>query len=454
MRGEGAVDLRAMKARPVPEWFPDAKLGIFVTWTPATVPAFAPLTDDPFALARAHGWEHALANTPYVEWYQNSLAIEGSPVQRHHGEHWPGVTYDDFVARFVEATEHWQPADWGELFHTCGARYVVLITKHHDGVTLWPSRTPNPYRTGWSTRRDCVSELAAEVRGRGMRFGVYYSGGLDWTFGGPPITSVEAMIAAIPQSEEYCAYADAHWRELIELVHPDMLWNDIAYPTAADAPQLFADFYRANPDGVVNDRFDLLGVHAGLAHADFVTPEYSSTAETPKRMFEVCRGIGRSFGYNAWEDEDDYLDPDELVRMFVDIVARGGNLLLDVGPTATGEIPTAQVRRLQALGWWLATNGEAIYATRPWTRSSGTTTEGLDVRYTSSGERVFAILLGTPPTREVELDVRPATGATVRVLGDRVDADWVPTDRGCRVTLPVPLAAAPAHTFAIERVAG
>ena len=446
--------LAQMQARSLPEWFPDAKLGIFVHWTAATVPAFAPLTDDPFALGREHGWEYAIANSPYVEWYQNSLAIEGSPVQRHHAEHWPGVTYDDFVARFVEANEHWRPDAWGDLFASAGARYVVFVTKHHDGVTLWPSRTPNPHKAAWSTRRDCVSELAAEVRTRGLRFGVYYSGGLDWTFGGLPMTSVGTMIAAIPQTEEYCAYADAHWRELIELVDPDVLWNDIAYPSKANPFRLFADFYRAKPDGVVNDRFDVFGVQAGTAHADFVTPEYSSAEDTPTRMFEVTRGIGRSFGYNAWEGEADYLDPDELVRMFVDIVARGGNLLLNVGPTATGEIPTAQARRLQALGWWLAVNGEAIYATRPWTRVAGTTADGHDVRYTSSGERVFAIVLGTPPTREVELDVRPATGATVRVLGDRVDAEWVPTDRGCRVTLPVPLAPAPAHTFAVDRVAG
>ncbi len=446
-------DLDSLRSHPLPDWYRDAKLGIFVHWTAATVPAFAPLVDDPFTLGRERGWEYAMSHSPYVEWYQNSLAIEGSPVARHHAEHWPGVGYDEFVRRFVAASELWEPQRWAELFAAAGARYVVFVTKHHDGVTLWPSRTPNPFRAGWHTRRDCVGELADAVRAAGLRYGVYYSGGLDWTFGGLPLDSFEAMIRAIPTSPEYCAYADAHWRELMERVDPDVLWNDIAYAPGANAPQLFADYYNTRPDGVVNDRFDVIGVRAGTAHADFVTPEYTSTPDSPAGMFEVCRGIGRSFGYNAWEGEDDYLDPDELVRMFVDIVARGGNLLLNVGPTATGEIPTAQAQRLHALGWWLAANGEAIHGTRPWTRPEGVTDEGLPVRFTCSGPAVHAIVLGTPAGREVELDVRPATDATVRLLGTRADLVWTASDHGCRVELPVPLPAGPAHAFRISRVA-
>lgn len=449
--GPYTADLASVASHPLPTWFPDAKLGIFVHWTAATVPAFAPLTDDPFTLGRERGWDHAFAHSPYVEWYQNSLAIAGSPVSRHHAEHWPGVSYDEFVRRFVAATEHWDPGLWADLFAAAGARYVVFVTKHHDGVTLWPSSTPNPHRADWSTRRDCVGELAAAVRARGLRYGVYYSGGLDWTFGGLPITSFEALLRAVPSSPEYCAYVDTHWRELIDRVGPDVLWNDIAYPRAANGPQLVADYYNAHPDGVVNDRFDVIGVVQGTAHADFVTPEYSSTPDTPGRMFEVCRGIGRSFGYNAWEGDGDYLDPDELVRFFVDIVARGGNLLLNVGPTATGEIPAAQARRLAALGSWLRVNGEAIYGTRPWERTAGTTGDGHEVRYTRRDRTVYAIVLGTPVGRSVELDLRPAPGATVRRLGDLVGCEWEPSERGCRVQLPVPIAPGPAHAFAIDR---
>lgn len=448
--------LATLRARPVPEWFRDAKLGIFVHWTAATVPAFAPVTDDPFKLAAEHGWQRAFSHSPYVEWYQNSLSIDGSPVARHHAEHWPGVEYPEFVRRFAHAAEAWDPDAWAALFSSVGARYVVFVTKHHDGVTLWPSRTPNPHHDGWSLRRDAVCELADAVRRRGLRYGVYYSGGLDWSFGGLPIDSFEAMILAIPRSAEYAAYADAHWRELIDLVGPDVLWNDIASPPPMDVNRLFADYYRAHPDGVVNDRFDVVGVRAGTAHADFVTPEYSSGPAPEGWMFEVCRGIGHSFGYNAAETDADHLDPDALVRLFVDIVADGGNLLLNVGPTATGEIPAAQASRLHALGWWLARNGDAVFGTRPYEPSRGATVDELPIRYTTrvvdgpAASTVYAIVMGTPSGRYVELDLRPPAGSVVTRLGDRSALGWQPTDHGCRLELPTPLAVAPAHAFAIR----
>jgi alpha-L-fucosidase len=447
-------EVASLQTRQLPDWFRDAKLGIFVHWTAATVPAFAPLSPDPFTMAAEHGWEHALAHSPYVEWYQNSLSIEGSPVALHHAQHWPGVPYDEFVRRFREAVEQWDPAPWAELFSAAGAGYCVFVTKHHDGVTLWPSSTPNPHRgSGWSTRRNCVRELADAVRHTGLRYGVYYSGGLDWTFGGLPIDSFPAMIKAIPQSPEYCAYVDAHWRELIDMVEPDVLWHDISYPAGADGPQLMADFYNRNPEGVVNDRHDFMGVAAGTAHADFVTPEYASHKELPSRPFEVCRGIGRSFGYNAFEPDEDHISVTELVRTFVDIVARGGNLLLNVGPTATGEIPDAQAARLLGLGHWIARHREAIVGSRPWERATGTTTDGIDVRYTARPDRpgaIYATLLDTPPAVDVELDVRPPDGGSVRRLGERVDLPWVPTDRGCRIALPVPAAQTPALTFRLS----
>ncbi len=455
--GSYAANLESLSQHPVPEWFRDAKLGIFVHWTAATIPAYAPLTEDPLTVAARDGVEAAMANQPYVEWYQNSIAIPGSPAAEHHATHWPGVGYEHFVERFVAASEAWDPAAWAEQFVRAGATYCVFVTKHHDGVTLWPSTTPNPFHAGWSTRRDCVSELADAVRARRMRYGVYYSGGLDWTFGGLPMHDLASSLAAIPQSPEYCAYADGHWRELIDLVGPDVLWNDIAYAKGANPEQLFADFYEANPDGVVNDRFDTFGVRGGTFHADFVTPEYSAMSDMPGKMFEVCRGIGRSFGYNAWETEADMIPADELIRMFVRIVADGGNLLLNVGPTASGEIPALQASRLDALGTWLAINGEAIYGTRPAERSRGVTGRGQEVRYTTRGTTTYAIV-ADPPTiatagtsaASLELDVRPAVGATIRLLGQRGTLAWAPSEKGCRIELNAAPPASPAIALAID----
>jgi alpha-L-fucosidase len=435
--------------RPLPAWFDDAKLGIFVHWTAAAVPAFAPIMDSPFDLAAGGGgWEEAMRCSPYVEWYQNSIAIEGSPAAIHHAEVHGNRPYDDFVAQFLAGHAGWQPEPWADLFHAAGARYVVLVTKHHDGVLLWPSETRNPHKEDWASQRDLVGELASAVRARDMRFGTYYSGGLDWTFGGLPMTDFQSMFTAIPQTPDYQAYADAHWAELIDRYRPDVLWNDIGYPAAADLDGLFERYYAAVPDGVVNNRFDWMAQTAGAMHCDFVTPEYSTKGD-PARKWESTRGIGTSFGYNREESEDTYLAPDELVRMFVDIVAHGGNLLLNVGPTADGTIPWAQAQRLLALGWWLRTNGEAIHGSRPWTRATGVTGEGHDVRFTRVGESLCAIVQGTPSSDVVELDVAPHPDAAVHLLGHDAPLRWETTATGCRVTLPGRPAEAPALTLRI-----
>ena len=439
-------------SRALPPWFDDAKLGIFVHWTAAAVPAYAPITDSPIDLASGGGgWEEAMRCSPYVEWYQNSIAIEGSPAAAHHAEVHGGRPYDDFVAQFLAGHAVWQPDPWADLFEQAGAKYVVLVTKHHDGVLLWPSAVPNPHKAQWASERDLVGDLAAAVRARRMRFGTYYSGGLDWTFGGLPITDLAAMFRAIPQTAEYLAYAEAHWHELIDRYQPDVLWNDIGYPAAADLPALFERYYEAVPEGVVNNRFDWMGQSSGAVHCDFLTPEYSTTG-SPDRKWESTRGIGTSFGYNRFEPADSYLEPDELVRMFVDVVAHGGNLLLNVGPTADGTIPWVQAQRLLALGWWLRTNGEAIYGSRPWTRAEGQTAEGHPVRFTTRDGAVYAIICDTPTSDVIDLDVRPAPGADVHLLGHDAPLPWSTTRAGCRVTLPGRPAEAPALTLRLSRV--
>ena len=442
--------------RPLPRWFDDAKLGIFVHWTAAAVPAFAPVTDSPFDLAAEGGWEEAMRCSPYVEWYQNSLAIEGSPVREHHREHHGDLPYDAFVEQFLAGLAGWDPGPWAGLFEAAGARYVVLVTKHHDGVLLWPSSQPNPRKDAWGAERDVVGELAAAVRDRGLRFGTYYSGGLDWTFGGLPITDLASMFGAIPQTEEYRAYADAHWRELIDRYRPDVLWNDIGYPASADLDALFEAYYAAVPEGVVNNRFDWLAQSSGTRHCDFTTPEYSTTGD-PHRKWEATRGIGTSFGYNREEGDHTYLSSDALVRMLVEVVAHGGNLLLNVGPTAAGAIPWAQAQRLLALGWWLRTNGPAIYGTRPWHQPEGSTSDGLPVRFTLGGEdqpgaALHAIVLGTPASSAVEL---PEVGgsiapdATVELLGHGAPLPWEARGHGLRVELPGRPAESPALVLRI-----
>ena len=434
--------------RPLPTWFDDAKFGIFVHWTAAAIPAFAPVP----AKDAAHDWFRSMGDSPYVEWYQNSLSIEGSPVHRHHTEHYGDQPYDVFVEQFLDGVPYVDLDAWAELFRAAGAQYVVLVTKHHDGVALWPSAHHNPFKARWQSERDVVGELATAVRRRGMRFGTYYSGGLDWTFGGLPMTDLRSMIAAIPQTPEYLAYADAHWHELVDRYEPCVLWNDIGYPASADLEALFADYYERVPDGVVNNRFDFMQQTSGTIHTDFITPEYTTDADPSGRKWESTRGLGSSFGYNRGEPPDSYLSIDELVRMVVDVTARGGNLLLNIGPAGDGTIPLVQAERVLGLGWWLRANGEAIYGTRSWRVSDGVTGDGdgLDVRFTCRDDDVYAIVLGTPATTTIALpEVTPADGATVELLGHVQPLAWrhAPSGSGIEVDLPTRPPTSPALTF-------
>jgi alpha-L-fucosidase len=129
--------VRALRRRPVPTWWRDAKLGIFVHWTPASVPAFAPTASEIGELF-ASGRPDALASVPYSEWYENSLRFPESPVSAYHREHYGDRPYRAFAEAWERALDQWDPRAWAERFAATGARYVVLVTKHMDGYCLWP----------------------------------------------------------------------------------------------------------------------------------------------------------------------------------------------------------------------------------------------------------------------------------------------------------------------------
>lgn len=412
--------VKQIRSHGAPAWWRDAKLGIFVHWTPASVPAFAPVEGSVAGLL-ASGDREAMSHSPYSEWYENSLRFPSSPAARHHAEHHPGRDYHEFGAEWEAALDRWDPGAWAERFAESGARYVVLVAKHHDGYCLWPTSVANPNRPGWNCRRDVVGELAEAVRAEGLRFGVYYSGGLDWTFNDHPIGTFSDLLTAQPRGD-YVAYAEAQVRELIRLYRPSVLWNDISWPAGAGAlAGLFADYYRAVPEGVVNDRFMpwsalwrfgstalarrvIDGAVARAARTDrgvipprppmydVRTPEYTVFGSIQREPWECVRGIDSSFGHNRASDESRFLARDELLWSLVDIASKGGNLLLNVGPRGEdAAIPERQLLRLEWLGEFTAANGEALFGSRPWVAPSGDA-GGCDVRYTARDQRLFAFL--------------------------------------------------------------
>jgi alpha-L-fucosidase len=394
----------------VPEWFQDAKFGIFIHWGLFSVPAWAPPSGE---LGKVD-WDTWFTNNPYAEWYLNSLRIVGSPTYKHHvATYGKDFDYYQFTDSFNQQSKQWHPDEWASLFRKTGARYVVLVTKHHDGFRLWPSAVTNPHAAGrnLNAQRDIAGELTSAVRSAGMKMGLYYSGGLDWTFTSAPIVHRADLLARVPQSQEYADYADAHWRELTDRYQPSVMWNDISYPKAGKIPEIFAHYYNTVPEGVIDDRF-------GVKFCDYTTPEYAKYDKITPKKWESCRGLGFSFGYNQVEGPEQVIAPDKLIALLVDIVSKNGNLLLNVGPKPNGTISEIQADRLNKLGAWLAVNGEAIYETRPWTKASATGSDGTDVRFTSKGNSLYVVFLNRPAGNTLTVPgVRAAEDMQVAILG-------------------------------------
>ncbi len=443
--------LESLTTHPVPDWFHDAKFGIFVHWSVFSVPGFALPNKKGVGevdYLNAESVARYFKNTPYAEWYWNAISIADSPAQRYHRETYgAGYGYEEFVPQFMRLARGCDLEAWAGLFARAGARYVVFVTKHHDGFLLWPSAHANPHRRAWQSERDFVGELTRAVRARGMRMGLYYSGGIDWTFRRLTIDSVETLIESIPQTPEYARYADAHWRELIARYEPAVLWNDIGYPEKAAPAHLFADYYNRIPDGVVNNRFQL-GAGEGGQHCDFVTPEYIVLDDIQEKKWEANRGIGGSFGFNRAEGDDTLLTAGEIVHLIADVTSKNGNLLLNVGPTANGFVPWAQSSRLVAVGDWLQRNGEAIYGTRPWRKAEGRTADNAAVRFTQARGSLYAIVLAPPARSEVVLDDLQLSGATdIHLLGYGTPLRWQQRGRQVAAELPGDLPTGPAYAL-------
>ena len=421
--------LESLDRHPLPQWFSDAKLGIFVVWGIYSVPGWAPLQHPSHDFTS----QDYINNNPYAEWYYNSMRIPGSPTQAYHREHYgAGYNYYDFTKVFDQQIKKWNPDEWAQIFRDTGAQYIVLTAKFHDGFALWPSKIVNPTLPPdrQHATRDIVGELTKAVRKKNMRMGIYYSGGYDWTFLPGPITKKEDYKTVKPQSAAYGAYADAQIRELTAWYKPSELWNDIDWPKSGKPLEDMAYYYNTVPDGVVDDRF-------GVAHSDFTTPEYKTLSTVSVKKWEECRGLGASFGYNRAEGEAQTIAPDQLIYLLVDIVSKNGNLLLDVGPEADGTIPAVQMERLRALGKWLSQNAEAIYGTRPWVRAEGMAAEGIPVRFTTRGGDLFAILLGNPSTKSIAIkDLHAMPGSEISMLGADKPLPWSQDGQDLKISLP------------------
>lgn len=334
----------SLDQRPTPEWYLDAKFGVFIHWGVYSVPAWG-------------------APQSYAEWYWRNMAdrkpdnVWWQFHQAHYGE---DFDYRDFAALFT--CELFDADHWADIFARAGAKYIVPTSKHHEGFCLWPSaeasrtwgRPWNSVETG--PKRDLLGELKAAVEQRNVKFGFYYSlyewFNPLWLSDRPRYVREHMM----PQFKDVVSrYAPAIIFSDGEWDMPSKDWN---------SEELLAWLFNESPcrdTVVINDRW---GKECRHKHGGYFTTEYGAGLADAAHPWEESRGMGYSYGYNRAEDIDDYKSAREMILTLVDLVSRGGNFLLDIGPTGDGRIPTIMEQRLLEIGDWLRVNGEAIYGTR------------------------------------------------------------------------------------------
>ena len=404
----------SLNERGYPEWFKDAKLGIFVHWGLYSVPAYS----------HADG---------YAEWFYRGLMTGDSTRVNEMlgfnkrwgymlGDQWSGrLSNSDEVKHNPKVTdlytlyaqtwfaEHWNAEQWADLFEQAGAKYVVLVTKHHDGYCLWKSRfQPNWNSVVTGPHKDIVDSLTRAVRNKGMKMGFYYSL-TEWT-NGLHIWMQDPDDAIDEYVERYMI---PQFKELVTKYKPSLIFSDGEWQNSAEqfhAPELIAWYYNTvGPEAIVNDRWG-----SGTQHG-FKTPEYKGAIADTVRPWAECRGIGKSFGLNRNEPLSNYLTSDSLIRHFVKLVAAGGGMTLNVGPDADGTIPMLQQERLIDLGNWLKVNGEAIYGSRPCSKMCENDST---VFYTKNDGNTYVIATHLNGNTLVLKNVkRPNVLSTVSLLG-------------------------------------
>ena len=445
----------SLNSHPLPQWFDDSKFGIFVHWGAYSVPAYA-------AGDSAHPGGYN-----YAEWYGNFMNDVGSGFYEHHKNTY-GTDYD-----YDQFLEDWDPSkfdpdSWVDLFTDAGAKYVVLTSKHHDGIALWDSPTGRDTVDG-GPGRDLVGELFDAVHEDGsLKAGFYYSL-LEWyntksPGGGQrtnPYTGEALPYTGVDPALSYTDYMHAQVEDLISSYDPDILWCDGQWAGSAatwDMAPVIADYYNQAADRptpkevVVNNRCKIESGALDSPELDFQTPEYEVKGDIEKEKWESSRGIGMSYGYNQFETDAQYQTADELVDSLVDIVSKNGNLLLNVGPKADGTIADIQQQRLREMGAWLDTNGKAIYGTTYYSRAEEPESE-VDVRYTQSDGALYATALQWPEDQlTLGKDLPFSAETTVRVLGSDDELPWS-RDASGRIVVDTSGTTAPsdlANVFAIE----
>ncbi|XP_069112896.1 alpha-L-fucosidase-like [Argopecten irradians] len=410
----------SLDSRPLPEWFDQSKIGIFIHWGVFSVPSFS-------GAYMWYAWKGF--KTPAIVKFMS----ENYP---------PDFTYPDFAAQFT--AEFYDPDKWAKIFKASGAKYVVLVTKHHEGYTNWPSS----YSWNWNSmdvgpKRDLTGDLAVAVRKqKDMKFGVYHS---LFEFYNPLYLQDKANNYTTQEFVKTKTLPELY--ELVNKYHPELIWSDGAWEVDDfywNSTDFLAWLYNSSPvkdSVVVNDRW---GKNTPCKHGGYwnCKDKYNPRV-LQKHKWENCMTLDLgSWGYRRPATYEDIISIEALIKTLAETISCGGNLLINVGPTHDGRIIPIFEERLRQLGSWLDLNGEAIYSSVPWTYQNDTLTS--DVWYTSKKAAnqtvVYAIVLNWPKNDLLILGSPLVTSATqVDLIGYTAELSWraLPeVETGMMITIP------------------
>ena len=434
-----------------PDWYADAKFGIFIHWGVYSVPAFL------------------------SEWYPRMMYQPSNPVFWRHRLKWgpqDKFGYKDFIPMF--RAEKFDADAWIDLFKKAGARYVVPVAEHHDGFSMYDNGFSEWNASRMGPKRDIIREIEQAARRKGITFGLSSHRAEHWWFfnGGRKFKSDvrdgrwESLYG--PAQPEKAAISDAHLKdwlarcaELVDNYQPQVFWFDwwIEQPAFEPYRRKFAAYYY--------NRAAEWGKSVALNYKHKSFPDGAAVLDLERSGLGEIRPLlwqtDTSISYISWGyiKGDKFKSPSKLIKELVDASSKNGLFLLNIGPKPDGTIPDQAQQTLLEIGKWLARNGDAVYGTRPWkifgegpTRISRNTKYGLgeisekeltarDIRFTQKGDTLYAVVMGWPEDRQVAIKTlgknsKLAAGAvkSVRLLDSNAELKWNQGDDALMVGLP------------------
>ena len=454
-KGPFKASWESLETQKVPDWYADAKFGIFIHWGVYSVPAFG------------------------SEWYPRNMYLPDQAAFKHHVERYGPQSkfgYKDFIPMFK--AEKYSPAAWADLFKRSGAKYVMPVAEHHDGFQMYASELSDWNAARMGPKRDLVGELAREVRKVGLHFAAsshraehwwFFEGGMKFDSDvkdpkyaglyGPahPRRLPGATADNQPNDEDYLKDWLARSCELVDKYQPEVVWFDwwIEQPVFVPYLQKFAAYYYNR--GAEWKK----GVAINYKNQGF--PEKAAVYDIERGKLDKVRPYlwqtDTSVGLRSWSyiEGEEFRTAGSLVDDLIDITSKNGLLLLNIGPRADGTIPEEAQKLLLDIGQWLAVNGEAIYGTRPWkifgegptqvltggfTDKKQKTFTAQDIRFTTKGSTLYATALEWPGQTMVVKSLGTASKtldkkiASVKLIGSGTPVKWKQEADGLKVDLP------------------